>query len=358
MAEIIEDVVHDCDFMKNRLPDHCADLIIADPPCFRYKGDFDFVWPTFDDYRNDVRRWGEECRRLLKDNGTLIGWGSDKRIAYSQVILDELFTFLNSGVWLKTNGPGAYSNKDVRRKFFPSYDRFLLYESRPEIREGEARKISDIFKYEQGMCRTRCMKPLVDYLTSEMERAGFTPNRINEALHTCMAGHWFTRGSQWELPTRENYERLRSLFNGNRPDGEFPSKDYEELRRPFNLPERSADVLVRDSGASKRYGKSYLASFLHQTTTKCMKTGVSFRCFLFLFYIKPQRQRIVTGIAFVVSYSFSTSNHNTWTPTNADGEVVSYSFSTSNHNSAPHRVGGICVVSYSFSTSNHNKNCG
>lgn len=111
------------------------------------------------------------------------------------------------------------------------------------------------------------MKPLADYLTSEMNRAGFTPNRVNEALHTCMAGHWFTRGSQWELPTRENYERLRSLFNGDRPDGEFLRKDYEELRRPFNLPERSADVLAQDSGASKRYGKSYLTSFLHQTTT-------------------------------------------------------------------------------------------
>lgn len=290
MAEIIENVVHNCDFMKNRLPDHCADLIIADPPYFRYKGDFDFAWPTFDDYLNDVRRWGEECRRLLKDNGTLIWWGSDKRIAYSQVILDELFTFLNSGVWLKTNGPGAYSNKDVRRKFFPSYDRFLLYESRPEIREGEARKISDIFKYEQGMCRTRCMKPLVDYLISEMKRAGFTPNRVNEALHTCMAGHWFTRGSQWELPTRENYERLRSLFNGDRPDGEFLRKGYEELRRPFNLSERSADVLAQDSGSIEALRK-------------------------------------------VVPYFFSTSNHNRSCGVCLRHGVVSYSFSTSNHNS-------------------------
>lgn len=119
MAEIIENVVHNSDFMKNRLPDHCADLIIADPPYFRYKGDFDFAWPTFDDYRNDVRRWDEGCRRLLKDDSTLIGWGSDRRIAYSQVILDEPFTLLNSGVWLKTNGKASFTNKDIGRKFFP-----------------------------------------------------------------------------------------------------------------------------------------------------------------------------------------------------------------------------------------------
>ena len=208
MTEITENVVYNCDFMKNRLPDHCADLIIADPPYFRYKGDFDFVWPTFDDYLNDVRRWGEECRRLLKDNGTLIWWGSDNRIAYTQVILDTMFLFLNSCTWNKSNGWGKVQNAEISRKFIPNAERFILYESKPEIREGEARKILRVFEYEQGMCRTRCMKPLVDYMISEMERAGFTPKRVNDALHTCMAGHWFTRGSQWVCRP----ERIMNVF--------------------------------------------------------------------------------------------------------------------------------------------------
>lgn len=289
MTEIPENVVYNCDFMKNRLPDHCADLIIADPPYFQYKGDFDFVWPTFDDYLNDVRRWGEECRRLLKDNGTLIWWGSDNRIAYTQVILDTMFQFLNSCTWNKSNGWGKVQNAEISRKFIPNAERFILYESRPEIREGEARKILRVFEYEQGMCRTRCMKPLVDYMISEMERAGFTPKHVNDALHTYMAGHWFTRGAQWELPTRENYERLRNLFNGDRPNSEYLCrdyeelrkdyeelrKDYEELRRPFNLPERSTDVLQfpQDSGASKRYGHDTvkgdaITSYLIQVTTR------------------------------------------------------------------------------------------
>lgn len=285
MNEIIN-----CRFEENCLPDHCADLIIADPPYFQYKGDFDFVWPTFDDYLNDVRRWGEECRRLLKDNGTLIWWGSDKKIAYSQVVLDKLFTFVNAGVWMRMNGVNSFFNKDIQHSFFPNFDRFLLYESKPEIREDEARKILRVFEYEQGMCRTRCMKPLVDYMISEMERAGFTPKRVNEALHTYMADrHWFTRGSQWELPTRENYERLRNLFNGDRPNSEYLCRDYEELRkdyeelrrdyeelrRPFNLPERSTDVLQfpQDSGASKRYGHATvkgeaITSYLIQVTTR------------------------------------------------------------------------------------------
>ena len=298
MNEIIN-----CRFEENCLPDHCVDLIIADPPYFQYKGDFDFVYPTFDDYLNNVRRWGEECRRLLKDNGTLIWWGSDNRIAYTQVILDTMFLFLNSCTWNKSNGWGKIQNAVISRKFIPNAERFILYESRPEIREGEARKMLRVFEYEQGMCRTRCMKPLVDYMISEMERAGFTPKRVNDALHTHMAGHWFRRGSQWELPTRENYERLRNLFNGDRLNSEYLCKDYEELRkdyeelckdyeelrkdyeelrkdyeelrRPFNLPERSTDVLQfpQDPGASKRYGHDTvkgeaITSYLIQVTTR------------------------------------------------------------------------------------------
>ena len=142
-----------------------------------------------------------------------------------------MFQFLNSCTWNKSNSWGKMQNAEISRKFIPNAERFILYESRPEIREGEARKMLRVFEYEQGMCRTQCMKPLVDYMISEMERAGFTPKRVNDALHTHMAGHWFTRGSQWELPTRENYERLRNLFNGDRPNSEYCAETTRSCAR-------------------------------------------------------------------------------------------------------------------------------
>lgn len=49
--------IHLGDFMANGLPDYCCDLIIADPPYYRFKGDFDQVWETFGDYLKDVERW-------------------------------------------------------------------------------------------------------------------------------------------------------------------------------------------------------------------------------------------------------------------------------------------------------------
>ena len=63
------------------------------------------------------------------------------------------------------------------------------------------------------------------------------------------------------------------------------------------------------------------------------------------------------NVAFaVVSYSISTSNHNTTLITATSTAVVSYSISTSNHNLVTEYVKQHCVVSYSISTSNHN--CG
>ena len=54
----------------------------------------------------------------------------------------------------------------------------------------------------------------------------------------------------------------------------------------------------------------YLIPFLHQTTTAIRLICFYFRCILFHFYIKPQRQKRANRDWKVVSYSISTSNHN------------------------------------------------
>ena len=42
--------------MDNNLADKSVQLTIADPPYYKVKGDFDFVWKTFDDYLKDVEK--------------------------------------------------------------------------------------------------------------------------------------------------------------------------------------------------------------------------------------------------------------------------------------------------------------
>ena len=98
----------------------------------------------------------------------------------------------------------------------------------------------------------------------------------------------------------------------------------------------------------------YLIPFLHQTTTLlslCLhiKSCILFHfyikpqlfyaqsksnncCILFHFYIKPQLLALFSFGSPVVSYSISTSNHNSLIVFTLAVAVVSYSISTSNHN--------------------------
>ena len=99
-----KNAVHNHDFLCNDLPDHCANLIIADPPYYEVKGGFDFVFKDFDEYLKYVEAWAKECARILAENGTLIWWGDYRRIAYAQIILDKYFNLLTNGVWVKING--------------------------------------------------------------------------------------------------------------------------------------------------------------------------------------------------------------------------------------------------------------
>ena len=48
--------IHNIDFLNITLPDKCANLIIADPPYFEVKGEFDLVWKSLDEYGKDVAR--------------------------------------------------------------------------------------------------------------------------------------------------------------------------------------------------------------------------------------------------------------------------------------------------------------
>ena len=64
--------------------------------------------------------------------------------------------------------------------------------------------------------------PLREYFKAEKEKSGLTNKQINKILGNGMASHYFTNGSQFEFPTKTNYEKLQST-------GHF-QRDYEELK--------------------------------------------------------------------------------------------------------------------------------
>ena len=117
--------IYNLNFLDNTLPEKCAQLIIADPPYFEVKGEFDFVWKSFDDYLKDVEKWAIECKRLLADNGTLFWYGHAKKIAYSQIILDKYFN-LENNIAIEFN---RQTKKSVEylNCFAPVSERLLMY---------------------------------------------------------------------------------------------------------------------------------------------------------------------------------------------------------------------------------------
>lgn len=234
---------HHLDWMQNGLPDKSVQLIIADPPYFEVKGDFDFVWKSFDDYLKDVERWAVECKRVLADNGTLFWYGSAKRIAYTQIIFDRQFELLNSLVWENTND----HKQQIRfspdlRSFAPLTERLLMYSN-------------------ETYNLTQCVFEIRDYIRAEIIRAkgGIVFKDVNSALGTATNGGGVASSclslskTEPSMLTKEMYERLREWLNDGK-EYEFLRKEYEELRKEYEELRREYEELRRPFKNDQNYG--------------------------------------------------------------------------------------------------------
>lgn len=197
-------VVYHLDFLRNKLPDHCANLIIADPPYFEVKGDFDFVFKDFDEYLKHVEAWAKECARILAENGTLIWWGDYRRIAYAQIILDKYFNLLTNGVWVKINGQTVRNKWEDARCLVNNTERFLVYETKttPGVNRGFCSpNAGDFFEgYE----------PLRQWLRAEYKSLGGVEHIIRQTGNSVFSHH--TSRSQWSFPSPKNVEELLPLY--------------------------------------------------------------------------------------------------------------------------------------------------
>jgi len=220
--------IHNMDWLNNTLPDKCAGLMICDPPYYKVKGDFDFIWKTFDDYLKDVEKWAIECKRVLADNGTLFWYGDAKNIAYAQIIFDKYFNLLNNIVWENTNqAKQSMVNVKGYRSFPPLTERILMYSN-----EEENFVVDHLQKYLLSEFR-KCGKPVSFY----KKLCGFTGNQPY---------NWFTPNNngkaQWAFPKKEHYKKL-SVTGFFKKEYEELKAEYEEQRRPFNNALHLGDVI-------------------------------------------------------------------------------------------------------------------
>jgi len=230
----------------SELSEKSINLIISDPPYFEVKGEFDFVWKSFDEYLTDVERWAKECKRVLAENGTLFWFGSSKRIAYSQIIFDKYFYLVNNLTWEKAEADGLFGStgSEQLRSFPNSTERILMYSNEVE-RTG-----LEVIKLDMDNFQT-----LRKYFKDLQEWIGVGLKKINEKLGHRKAEHGFYHSStQWDLPTIETYNELIQHFEIDkwsnykeyealRQEYEALRQEYEALRRPFHNFYKSTEIL-------------------------------------------------------------------------------------------------------------------
>jgi len=255
--------VHNLDFLNNDLPDKCAKLIIADPPYYKTKGDFDFIWKTFEDYLVDVEKWCLECKRILADNGTLLWYGHAKRIAYAQIIFDKHFN-LENNITIEFNRQ-TKKGVELFRSFAPVSERLLMYSN-----ESESKNLENPIYAES----VKVFTPIIEYMKEQkrMIKDYFkmkTDNEFNDYINkltntkSVVSRHYFCY-SQWIFPTYEIYLKLQTVNNKVfkkeyevfkkeyevfKKEYEVFKKEYEDLRRPFNNFSKLFDVMNFDQEA-------------------------------------------------------------------------------------------------------------
>jgi site-specific DNA-methyltransferase (adenine-specific) len=236
--------VYHGDFLTNSLPDKSVQLIIADPPYYEVKGDFDFIWTSFADYQKDVEKWAIECKRLLADNGTLFWYGHALKIAYSQVILDKYFSLVNSLVWEKKECQTMKCSPSEMRTFAPVTERILMYSNKWDING-----LNEIAE------KPGSYLPIKQYMREQKKLSGLTAKKSYEICGVFTVDRHCFGDSQWEMITRENYEKLQKATGYFQKPYESLRTEYESLRRPFNQTKLQTDVLKysQESHITKQY---------------------------------------------------------------------------------------------------------
>jgi adenine-specific DNA-methyltransferase len=249
----------DCLEILPTLPPNSVDAVVTDPPYFKVK---DSPWDRAWDKPEEFLQWLDtvlaEYHRILRPNGSLYLFSYPKLAVHIESTIGKRFNILNRIAWRKHDGTAnegglwAKASKEAMRAFFPQKEEIIFAEhyGADNIAKGEAGYIAKCDEL-----RGFVFEPLRAYLADEMTRAGHSLVSVNNAWRQWkggnggMSSHWFTT-SQWSLPTRENYEWLRDLFNGQ-SEPQYLRRDYEDLRRDYEDLRRDYEDLRRPFAATK-----------------------------------------------------------------------------------------------------------
>lgn len=237
--------------IKN-LPEKSINLIIADPPYYKIKGDFDFIFKNFQEYLDFIEEQANLYKRVLKDNGSLFVYGHARNIAYVQVIFDKYFNLINNLVWEKLD---CQTKKGIANfKCFPPITERILFYSNEVLNTGleEIHNNPNLFLSIKKYMRNERDRIRKDKGFDTLEKFNQYINEVTETS-SIVSKHYFS-DSQYCPPTEIIYKKLQSTGYFRR-EYEDLRREYEDLRRYFNNKNNLYDVIrcSQESNITKKF---------------------------------------------------------------------------------------------------------
>ena len=212
------------------------DLVFTDPP-YGMKKQKDGIANdnlNYDDLLEFNRKWIPLTFKSLKSNGSWYCWGIDQPLMdiyafiLKPMIKNKEITFRNLITWDKGTGQGQ--NSPELRMYPIADEKCLFVMCGSESCQGFSVNAED---YSESMDKVRL------YLRNEIKKlqdTGLSLEQIGREALNCsgrMIGHYVSK-SQFEIPTKENYEALKEYGRKVlKQDYDFLKQDYDELKQEF-----------------------------------------------------------------------------------------------------------------------------
>ena len=198
---------------KKLLANAKADLVFTDPP-YGMKKENEGVLNdnlNYDDLLEFNKKWVPLSFDALKDNGSWYCWGIDEPLMdlYSEIIKPMIktqkATFRNLITWDKGHGQGQLS-ADLR--MYPIADEKCLF-----VMCGVQGFNNNADNYFEGW------EPLRGYLLNSRKAMGWDVPTMKKIVgHSALSRDHWTSKSQWNMPTKEVYEKMQRAAEKQRQE--------------------------------------------------------------------------------------------------------------------------------------------
>ena len=194
----------DCLELLKDIPDGSVDMVLADLPYGTTQNEWDCCIPL-------SALWAE-YKRVIRTGGAVA--------LFAQTPFDKVLGASNiewlryEFCWNKTRATG---HLNANKRPLKAHENILVF----------FQTFSDTYD------TTDYFSGLKDYMISEYEKAGLDSKSVYQLLGTYMASHYFTRKTQFSIPTESAYKRLQTTGFFSRPYSEI-KEEYDAERQAIN----------------------------------------------------------------------------------------------------------------------------